>query len=67
VSPFEDDRVRRPAGPPARPRLVAAEGIGAKVAPRSHAYEIAHLHDLHEAGALTDAEFDHAKKLALGS
>jgi hypothetical protein len=33
--------------------------------PPSHAEEIGHLHDLHEAGALTDDEFDHAKKLAL--
>ena len=31
----------------------------------SHAEEIRHLHDLHEAGALTDDEFDQAKKLAL--
>ena len=35
--------------------------------PPSHAEEIRHLHDLHEAGALTDEEFDHAKKLALSA
>ena len=37
------------------------------VRPPSNAEEIRHLHDLHEAGALTDDEFDHAKKLALSS
>jgi hypothetical protein len=35
------------------------------VRPPSHAEEIRHLHDLHEAGALTDDEFDQAKKLSL--
>ena len=43
----------------------AAQAEAAGEAPRSTTDELARLHDLHEAGAIDDDEFERAKKIAL--
>jgi hypothetical protein len=55
--------------PPGAPALAAADGdvtaVQAHGAPRSAVSELARLAELHRSGALTDEEFERAKKIAL--